>query len=77
MTKIHYGLYEIRTFCSKCRHDFGEPAFGNIWFIQKHYPVCPNCGSHYTAYVNETGRYCYTRKFIFSKSWWEKKNDVI
>lgn len=43
-----------RAFC-KCGWST-EPSFGDVWFAQKHYPCCPNCGASAYGYEMKTVR---------------------
>lgn len=31
-----------------------EPSFGDVWFAQKDYPCCPDCGASAYGYVMRT-----------------------
>lgn len=50
-----YGNWHKRAFC-ECGHDLGAPSFGNIWFVQQDYPVCPKCGGSKYGYKLKTVR---------------------
>jgi hypothetical protein len=42
-----YGKWVVRSVCHKCDHNIESPSFGDTWFTDNDYPVCPKCGTHH------------------------------
>jgi len=66
----------IEVICTKCDHHLGQPFCGTKIFIERKYPVCPNCGViAQSNYVTKTVRNCVSGMLWWRKQWYEYKND--
>lgn len=39
--------WEVWAFCRECDYRLEKPSFGNIWFTERSFPICPNCGEYH------------------------------
>jgi NAD-dependent SIR2 family protein deacetylase len=52
---VVYGEWQVRSVCSGCGENIESPSFGDEWFTNQKYPVCPKCGA-YSPFVGKTMR---------------------
>lgn len=62
--------FAIHVFC-KCGTHLGRASFGDRWFVEQSFPVCPECGASKYSFIERVVR--WHSEGWFKPAYWQER----